>query len=105
MEMREGLRQSSIYLANLIEDEIRLLYRDVKNEDGTGIDLRIDQQREKGQVMPVGFSQGSTMGTMLLLSGELECLGAMYHFGGFVGLNGWLGFRRQIEELNRIQPL
>jgi predicted esterase len=48
--------------------------------------------------MPVGFSQGSTMGTMLLLS-ELERLGAMYDFGGFVGLNGWLGFRRQIEEL------
>jgi len=49
-----------------------------------------------------GFSQGSAMTVMLLLSGELERLGIWNGHGGiagFVGMSGWLPFRRQIGEV------
>lgn len=85
-EMIDGLRESSIYLSLLIKKEIELLYES-RAENG-----------HEGKVCLVGFSQGSAMGSMLLLGAELERLGVSYGFGGFVGLSGWLPFRRQIEE-------
>lgn len=51
-----------------------------------------------GKVVLGGFSQGCAMGVMLLLSGELERAGVNLEqdIGGFVGLSGWLPFRRQL---------
>ncbi|KAG4444236.1 hypothetical protein IFR05_000333 [Cadophora sp. M221] len=83
-EMIEGIRESSLYLADLIRNEIRLI-----NGEKTG----------GGEVFLVGFSQGSAVGLMLLLSGELHRRGVEYGFGGFIGLSGWLPFRRQMEKI------
>lgn len=49
-----------------------------------------------------GFSQGAAMSIMLFLSGELERLGIRRGPGGvtgFVGMSGWLPFRRQVGEV------
>lgn len=83
-EMIEGMRESSLYLANLIWNEIRLINGDKARD---------------GEVFLAGFSQGSAIGLMLLLSGELHRRGVERGFGGFIGLSGWLPFRRQIEEV------
>ncbi|KAI9052823.1 hypothetical protein LZ554_003096 [Drepanopeziza brunnea f. sp. 'monogermtubi'] len=85
VEMIKGMRDSTLYLSRLIKDEIELLY------DG-------EERRTKGKVMLLGFSQGSAMGMMLLLGGELQRMGVSHGFGGFVGLSGWLPFRRQIQD-------
>ncbi|KAH7355199.1 Alpha/Beta hydrolase protein [Rhexocercosporidium sp. MPI-PUGE-AT-0058] len=83
MEMIEGMRESSLHLADLIRSEIGLL-------DG-------DKKREAKLIL-AGFSQGAAMGLMLLLSGELHRRGFVHGLGGFIGLSGWLPFRRQIKE-------
>ncbi|CAL3967179.1 unnamed protein product [Diplocarpon coronariae] len=84
-EMLGGLRESSLSLAALVKEEIELLYRDGFRGE------------EKGRLILLGFSQGAAMGSILLLGGEMERLGASDGLGGFVGLSGWLPFRRQIE--------
>lgn len=88
MDMIEGMRESSLYLADLVREEIELL--DVEGEKG-----------DKGDrdVIIAGFSQGSAMGLILLLGGELQRQGLLSRLGAFVGLSGWLPFRRQIEEV------
>jgi len=98
MEMREGMRESSIYLSQLIKSEIRALYEGRAMEEAQKNDVETGGHEMKGRVMLAGFSQGCAMGMMLLLGGELERLGVLGGFGGFVGLSGWLGFRRQINE-------
>jgi len=99
MEMREGMRQSSLYLAKLIQNEVEVLHyrRSDEGEEKNG--LVTERHEGKGTVMLAGFSQGCAMGIFLLLGGELERLRVLDGFGGFVGLSGWLGFRRQIDEV------
>ncbi|KAJ5851675.1 phospholipase/carboxylesterase [Penicillium soppii] len=98
MKMREGMRENTRYLSRMIEHEVEELYgKRVDTEEQTSFDTEDDETN--GRVMLVGFSQGSAMGMMLLLGGELEALGILHGFGGFVGLSGWLAFRRQIDEL------
>ena len=47
-----------------------------------------------------GFSQGSAMAMILLLSGELSSMGVdKGRIGGWWGASGWLPFRRQIWEV------
>lgn len=98
MEMREGMRESSVYLSRLIKDEVEALYDKRSNEEGEKISVGTEGHERGGGVMLAGFSQGCAMGMMLLLGGELERLGVLDGFGGFVGLSGWLGFRLQINE-------
>ncbi|KUJ18975.1 alpha/beta-hydrolase [Mollisia scopiformis] len=69
-----GMRESLVYLKGLVEAEEKLV----------GVRKRI---------VLGGFSQGSAMGVIAVLSGELGGI------GGFVGLSGWLPFRRQIDEV------
>ncbi|PVH80314.1 alpha/beta-hydrolase [Cadophora sp. DSE1049] len=88
MDMLEGMRESSLYLANLVRNEIELL--DGEGEKGNERD---------GNVIIAGFSQGSAMGLILLLGGELQRQGLVGRLGAFAGLSGWLPFRRQIEEI------
>ncbi|CZT51559.1 related to phospholipase/esterase [Rhynchosporium secalis] len=81
-QMIDGMRESSLYIAELVRNETELL-------DGKG----------DGKVVLAGFSQGSAVGLMLLLTGELHRSGFQPGFGGFIGLSGWLPFRRQIEDI------
>ncbi|XMA18012.1 hypothetical protein WAI453_010803 [Rhynchosporium graminicola] len=81
-QMIDGMRESSLYIAELVRNETELL-------DGKG----------DGKVVLAGFSQGSAVGLMLLLTGELHRSGFQPGFGGFIGLSGWLPFRRQIEDV------
>jgi len=69
-----GIRSSALLLASLITHETALLPPD-------------------GRLILGGFSQGCAMGIMLLLTG----LGV--EVAGFVGMSGWLPFRRQLGEL------
>lgn len=84
--MIEGMRDSSLYLADLVRKEIEAL--NGEGEKGNG---------SNGNVVIAGFSQGSAMCSMLLLGGELQRQGLVGHLGAFIGLSGWLPFRRQIE--------
>ncbi|KAH7411249.1 Alpha/Beta hydrolase protein [Cadophora sp. MPI-SDFR-AT-0126] len=86
MNMIEGMRDSSLYLADLVRKEIEAL--NGEGEKGNG---------SNGNVVIAGFSQGSAMCSMLLLGGELQRQGLVGHLGAFIGLSGWLPFRRQIE--------
>jgi lysophospholipase-2 len=84
----EGLHESILYLSQLIKEEVEELER-AEKEDGEG--------REKGKVIIGGFSQGSAMAMILLLSGELDRIGVeRERIGGWVGISGWLPFRLQI---------
>ncbi|MCJ1396853.1 hypothetical protein MMC11_000043 [Xylographa trunciseda] len=75
-EQVEGLRESTIYLCKLIGEETAILER-----------LRLGS----GHLALWGFSQGCAMGIWVLLSGGSK-------LGAFVGMSGWLPFRRQIDE-------
>ncbi|KAK0119599.1 hypothetical protein ONS95_011039 [Cadophora gregata] len=88
MDMLEGMRESSLYLAGLIQQEAELLDGQIAECD-----------ERPGSVVIMGFSQGSAMGLILLLGGELQHRGLVKRLGAFVGLSGWLPFRRQIEEI------
>lgn len=74
-----GIRESAVYLALLVKQEVDFLHG-------------------RGKVILGGFSQGCAMGVLVLLSGELERLGVKMgdELGGFVGLSGWLPFRKQL---------
>ncbi|KAL2045556.1 hypothetical protein N7G274_001984 [Stereocaulon virgatum] len=74
-EQVEGLRESSIYLHEIITAEIALLENFGKSQE----DLAL-----------WGFSQGCAMGAWVMLSGGRK-------LGAFVGMSGWLPFRRQID--------
>jgi predicted esterase len=89
---RRGLRASIRFLTNLIKVEVDILEK--KNEDRGG----------SGKVVLGGFSQGSAMVIVLLLSGELERAGVGAGFGGVVGVSGWLPLRSQIEQAFEDQP-
>ena len=73
----EGLTESTTYLCELMRTEIAILKSIGKGED----DLAL-----------LGFSQGSAMGAWVLLNSGLT-------MGAFVGLSGWLPFRRQIDAI------
>jgi predicted esterase len=83
-----GLRDSVVYLAGLIKEEAEILKGTWGEEGGK-------------RLVFGGFSQGCAMGVMLLLSGELLKFGVdcAVQIGGFVGMSGWLPFRRQISDV------
>lgn len=70
-----GLKESISYISDLARREVALL-------------------NGRGNVVLLGFSQGSALLAMAVLSGELEQGG----IGGVVGMSGWLPFRREIAE-------
>ena len=72
----EGLQENTEYLSKLIRAEIAVL-------ELLG--------RRKENVALWGFSQGCAMGIWVLLNQSLK-------LGAFVGMSGWLPFRRQISE-------
>ncbi|MCJ1388171.1 hypothetical protein MMC18_001016 [Xylographa bjoerkii] len=76
-EQVEGLRESTIYLCKLIREEMALLERLGHGSDNLAL---------------WGFSQGSAMGIWVLWNGSPK-------LGAFVGMSGWLPFRRQIDEV------
>ncbi|RDL29784.1 uncharacterized protein BP5553_10649 [Venustampulla echinocandica] len=91
--MRGGIRESIVYLTGIVEDEVKLLEpKSECDEDGQG---RGDRS---GRVVLGGFSQGSAMGVMLILSRMLEARGLAADIGGFTGLSGWCPFRLGLEE-------
>ena len=73
----DGLRESTIYLCKLIREEVTLLKR-----LGHGSE----------HLAMWGFSQGCAMGVWVLLNG-------CPRLGAFVGMSGWLPFRRQVDEV------
>ncbi|MCJ1281517.1 hypothetical protein MMC26_000837 [Xylographa opegraphella] len=75
-EQAEGLRESTIYLCKLIREETAAL-----ESLGYGSD----------HLAVWGFSQGCAMGAWVLLNG-------CPRLGAFVGMSGWLPFRRQVDE-------
>lgn len=74
-EQVDGLRESSFYLHEMITAEIALL-----ESLGKG----------KKDLALWGFSQGCAMGAWVTLSGGRK-------LGAFVGMSGWLPFRKQID--------
>lgn len=89
-KMKEGMHQNILYISSMIKAEVELLYGETGN--------RTEGPGSAGKVMLAGLSQGCAMGILLLLSGQIEASGILHGFGGFIGLSGWLGFRRQINE-------
>ncbi|RDW82574.1 hypothetical protein BP6252_03686 [Coleophoma cylindrospora] len=73
----EGLKESCLYLAELVEEEVKLL------------------EGRSDRVVLGGFSQGCAMVSFACLSGALPRV----RLGAVVGMSGWLPFRRQIEEV------
>jgi len=64
------------------------------------VQLLRDKEKQGGVVLG-GFSQGCAMAVMVILSGELQRLNvkAGSDVVGFVGMSGWLPFRRQFSFL------
>jgi predicted esterase len=79
-----GISQTLAFLLSLIVSEIEIL--DAKPESVSG-----------GIVMG-GFSQGCAMGISLLLSGFLGTEGVRGRVVGFVGMSGWMPFRKQTQD-------
>ena len=73
----EGLAESTTYLCRLIREEIAVLEL-------------VGRSRE--DLVFGGFSQGCAMSTWVLLNMGLK-------LGGYVGMSGWLPFRRQIDSV------
>ncbi|MCJ1288730.1 hypothetical protein MMC34_000259 [Xylographa carneopallida] len=71
-----GVRESSIHLLALIGEELALLAARGYGSEHLALG---------------GFSQGCAIGAWVLLHGGVR-------LGAFVGLSGWLPFRRQVEE-------
>ncbi|KAE8443524.1 hypothetical protein EG329_001764 [Mollisiaceae sp. DMI_Dod_QoI] len=97
-EQVEGLRESVGYLKELVMDEVKLLDAE-EDRGGRWLDRWTGGRRRgkgggKGRVVLGGFSQGSAMAVVGLLSGEFEGVG----IGGVVGFSGWLPFRKQVDE-------
>lgn len=78
-----GMKESISYLKGLINDEIELLQKD----------------RSGGHVIIGGFSQGSAMAVIGMLSGEFEDGVLGVSVGGLVGFSGWLPFRGQVDDV------
>ena len=76
-EMRQGVRDSVLYLAGVVKGEIELL-------DG------------QGKVVILGFSQGCAILVAMLLSGALDSVGLGITA---VGLSGWCPFVTQLGPL------
>lgn len=87
MDQRAGMKESLTYLHGLVEDERALL-----EEQERGSENWDEMGKGKGKLILAGFSQGCAMGILGLLSGELKV-------DGFVGMSGWLPFRRQVDEI------
>lgn len=93
---KEGLKESCGYLRGLIDECVAELAR---QDDGVNEDRR---KNCRERVVLGGFSQGCAMGVMVVLSQMLEVWGKDGGGQGlpaFVGLSGWLPFRRQIDEV------
>ena len=73
----EGLAESTTYLCKLVREEI------------TSLEL-VGRSRE--DLVLGGFSQGCAMSIWVLLNMGLK-------LGGYVGMSGWLPFRRQIDSV------
>ena len=76
----EGLAESTTYLSRLIREEIAIL----ELVGGGREDLVLG-----------GFSQGCAMSMWVLLNMGLK-------LGGYVGMSGWLPFRRQIDSAMKV---
>ncbi|MCJ1377034.1 hypothetical protein MMC17_000124 [Xylographa soralifera] len=76
-EQVAGLRESTTYLCALIQAETALLQR---------------RGHDSAHIVLWGFSQGCAVGAWALLNG-------CPRLGAFVGMSGWLPFRRQVEEV------
>ena len=77
----EGLVESTTYLCRVIKEEIAILEL-------------LGQSKEN--VVIGGFSQGCAMSIWVLLSIGLK-------LGGFVGMSGWLPFRKQIDNATKME--
>lgn len=73
----EGLAESTTYLCKLVREEL------------TNLEL-VGRSRE--DLVLGGFSQGCAMSIWVLLNMGLK-------LGGYVGMSGWLPFRRQIDSV------
>ena len=76
----EGLVESTTYLSRLIREEIAILEL-------------VGRSRE--DLVLGGFSQGCAMSMWVLLNMGLK-------LGGYVGMSGWLPFRRQIDSVMKV---
>ena len=76
----EGLAESTAYLSRLIREETTILEL-------------VGRSRE--DLVLGGFSQGCAMSMWVLLNMGLE-------LGGYVGMSGWLPFRRQIDSVMKV---
>ena len=72
----QGLQENTVYLNNLLRKETAILERLGHSGDSIAV---------------WGFSQGCAMGIWVLLYEGLQ-------LGAFVGVSGWLPFRRQMDE-------
>ena len=94
----EGLSESARFLGQLVEGEVNLLLgTDGNGELGgrEGDEIGYGKQAVQRRIVIGGFSQGSAMACVALLSGVLGGYRG-WVIGGFVGLSGWCPFRRQI---------
>lgn len=80
-EQIEGLAESTAYLSRSIREEITIL-------EHVG--------RSKEHLVLGGFSQGCAMSIWILLNMGLK-------LGGYVGMSGWLPFRRQIDSVIKVE--
>lgn len=76
-----GLAESTTYLSKLIKEEIGMLELLGQSKD---------------DLILAGFSQGCAMAIWVLLYLGLK-------LGGFVGMSGWLPFRRQIDDVMKAE--
>ena len=74
----EGLRESVRYLHRLIAEEIEYV-------------------KDSSRIILLGLSQGCATGLLTLLAGNMR-------LGALTGLNGWIPFRAQIEEIVKNGP-
>jgi predicted esterase len=81
-----GLRESVVYLSDLVKREVEELVKEGYEREEAG-----------KRVVIAGFSAGCAVGVILGLSGEAERVLGERGIGGFVGMSGWLPFRRQIQ--------
>lgn len=89
-----GIRESLVYLGDLIRRERELLDYggEGDGDEDENENLKENKVRKRGKVILGGFSQGTAIGMVGLLSGELEV-------DAFFGMSGWLPFRRQAWEV------
>jgi lysophospholipase-2 len=95
---REGLRESVVYLGNLVADQLGTLRRKRIEEEEKARSLMGMRSREKknNRLVIGGFSQGCAASMILLLSGELARYGVRTDEIRFWGMSGWLPFREHL---------